>query len=117
MQARQQINNAQMQAQNQASQIEGDLVAGFRDQLSPLAEKIAKEKGASAVLASDSYLFWFDPAADITDELAPECPVHLLGPGETVIQAIQMDLDRARLWHAELYRELRAENARLATVD
>ena len=69
MQARQQINNAQVQAQNQASQIEGDLVAEFRDRISPLAENIAKERGASAVLASDAYLFWFDPAADITDEV------------------------------------------------
>jgi Skp family chaperone for outer membrane proteins len=69
LQARQQINNAQMQAQNQASQIEGELVAAFRDEISPLAEEIASQMGASAVLASDSYLFWFDPAADITDEV------------------------------------------------
>jgi Skp family chaperone for outer membrane proteins len=69
MQALQQINNAQMQAQNQAGQVEGDLVANFREQVSPLAEKIAKEKGASAVLAADAYLFWFDPTADITDEV------------------------------------------------
>ena len=69
LQARQQINNAQMQAQNQASQIEAELVADFRSKISPLAEKIASQRGASAVLASDSYLFWFDPAADITDEV------------------------------------------------
>lgn len=69
MQARQQINNAQMQAQNQASQVEVELVAAFRDRVAPLAERIAKEKGASAVLAADAYLFWFDPAIDITDEV------------------------------------------------
>ena len=69
MQARQQISNAQMQAQSQASLMEQELVTGFRDKLTPLAEEIAKAKGASAVLAADSYLFWFDPTIDITDEV------------------------------------------------
>lgn len=69
MQARQQINNAQQQAQNQASQIEGQLVEEFRKKVDPLAEKIAREKGAKALLAADSYLFWHDPAIDITDEV------------------------------------------------
>ncbi|MEJ2139687.1 MAG: OmpH family outer membrane protein [Gammaproteobacteria bacterium] len=69
MQARQQISNAQMQAQSQASLMEQELVTAFRDKLTPLAEEIAKAKGASAVLAADSYLFWFDPTIDITDEV------------------------------------------------
>jgi Fe-S-cluster containining protein len=51
-------------------------------------------------------------AAGITDELAPDCPTHLLGVGESVIEAIQMNPDRARIWHAELYRELEEENTR-----
>lgn len=69
MQARQQINSAQMQAQNEASQIEGRLVEEFREKVDPLAEKIAREKGAKALLAADSYLFWHDPAIDITDQV------------------------------------------------
>lgn len=69
MQARQQISNAQMQAQSQASLMEQELITAFRDRLAPLAEEIAKANGASVVLASDSYLFWFDPAVDITDEV------------------------------------------------
>jgi Fe-S-cluster containining protein len=55
-------------------------------------------------------------AAGIT-ELAADCPVHLLGSGETVIQAIQMDLGQARLWHTQLYREINAEDAEIAAVD
>jgi Skp family chaperone for outer membrane proteins len=69
MQARQQINNAQQQAQNEASQIEAQLVEEFRKKVDPLAEKIAREKGAKALLAADSYLFWHDPAIDITDQV------------------------------------------------
>ena len=69
MQARQQINNAQMQAQNEASRVEAQLVEEFRAKVDPLAEKIAREKGAKALLASDSYLFWHDPAIDITDQV------------------------------------------------
>lgn len=69
MQARQQINNAQMQAQNQAPLMEQELIAAFRGKISPLAEDIAKSRGATAILASDTYLFWFDPAVDITDEV------------------------------------------------
>jgi len=69
MQARQQINNAQQQAQNEASQIEAQLVEEFREKVDPLAQKIAREKGAKALLAADSYLFWHDPAIDITDQV------------------------------------------------
>jgi len=69
MQARQQINNAQQQAQNEASKIEAQLVEAFRKKVDPLAEKIAREKGAKVLLAADSYLFWHDPAIDITDQV------------------------------------------------
>ena len=68
-QARTQMNDAQTQAQTQAAQIEQQLVAEFRDAISPLAEEIAKSRGASAVMAVDAYMFWFDPAIDITDEV------------------------------------------------
>jgi Skp family chaperone for outer membrane proteins len=69
IQARGQLTDAQAQAQAQATQIEQALVAEFRDSVSPLAEEIARGMGASAVLAADPYLFWFDPAVDITDEV------------------------------------------------
>jgi Skp family chaperone for outer membrane proteins len=69
LQARQQIDTAQNQAQNEASQIEAKLVEEFRAKVDPLAEKIAKAKGAKALLAADSYLFWHDPAIDITKEV------------------------------------------------
>jgi len=69
MQARQQIGNAQQQAQNQAALIENGLVEEFRASLQPLVESIAKKQGATAVLAADSYLFWFDSNVDITGDV------------------------------------------------
>ena len=67
--AQQQVNNAQQQAQAQANAFEQQLVTDFRAEIRPLAEQIARDKGLSVVLAADAYLFWFDPAVDITDEV------------------------------------------------
>jgi len=107
MQARQQINNAQVQAQNQASQIEGDLVAEFRDRISPLAENIAKERGASAVLASDAYLFWFDPANDITDEVIAAWRAMPAGESvEEVAEEVVEDLVEVQAELEEVEEEL-----------
>ena len=97
-----------MQAQNQVSQIEGALVTSFRDKLSPLAETIAKEKGASAVLAADSYLFWFDPAADITDEVIAAW---------RALPADKPAIEEAAEEVAELQSELDAVEGELAEVE
>jgi Skp family chaperone for outer membrane proteins len=107
VQARQQINNAQMQAQNQASQIEGELVAAFRDEISPLAEEIASQMGASAVLASDSYLFWFDPAADITDEvIAAWRALPAEAPVEEIVEEVAEELAEVQAELEEVEDEL-----------
>jgi Skp family chaperone for outer membrane proteins len=107
LQARQQINNAQMQAQNQASQIEGELVAAFRDAISPLAEEIASQMGASAVLASDSYLFWFDPAADITDEvIAAWRALPAEAPVEEIVEEVAEELAEVQAELEEVEDEL-----------
>jgi Skp family chaperone for outer membrane proteins len=107
LQARQQINNAQMQAQNRASQIEGELVAAFRDEISPLAEEIAAQMGASAVLASDSYLFWFDPAADITDEvIAAWRALPAEAPVEEIVEEVAEELAEVQAELEEVEDEL-----------
>ncbi len=111
LQARQQINNAQMQAQNQASQIESELVADFRAEISPLAQKIASQMGASAVLASDSYLFWFDPAVDITDEvIAAWRALPAEDPVEEAVEEVAEEL-------AEVQAELEAVEGELAEAE
>ena len=69
MQARQQLGEAQAQAQAQATQIEEQLIEDYRAEIQPLAQEIARSKGASIVFADDSYLFWYDDSLDITDEV------------------------------------------------
>jgi Skp family chaperone for outer membrane proteins len=102
-QARTQMNDAQTQAQTQAAQVEQQLVAEFRAVISPLAEKIAKSKGASAVLAVDSYMFWFDPAIDITDEVIAAWRAR---PAEEAIEEV-----------AEVQAELEAVEGELADAE
>ena len=97
MQARQQINNAQQQAQNEAGRIEAQLVEEFRTKVDPLAEKIAREKGAKALLASDSYLFWHDPAIDITEQVIDAWRALPADPAESAVEpAATMDADVGR---------------------
>jgi Skp family chaperone for outer membrane proteins len=69
LQARQQLADVQAQVQAQAAQIEQNLVTDFRDAVAPLAEEVAKAQGAQVILAQDAYLFWYEPALDITDEV------------------------------------------------
>jgi Fe-S-cluster containining protein len=40
---------------------------------------------------------------------SPECPTHLLADGCDPLGAVGVDLESARRWHAELYRELLEE--------
>jgi len=42
-------------------------------------------------------------------ELVDECPVDLLAPGESLLECLDMDINKARRWHAQLYRELEEE--------
>jgi len=107
-QARNQMNDAQTQAQNQAAQVEQQLVAEFRDAISPLAEEIAKSKGASAVMAVDAYMFWFDPAIDITDEVIAAWRAR---PAEEVVA------EEAIEEVAEVQAELEAVEGELADTE
>lgn len=69
IQAQQQVNSAQAQAQNQAALVEQQLVNEYRAKVEPLAREIANELGASIVVTADANVVWFDPAVDITDEV------------------------------------------------
>ena len=107
MQARQQIGNAQQQAQNQAALIENGLVEEFRASLQPLVEDIAKRQGATAVLAADSYLFWFDSNVDITgDVIAAWRALPANAPAEEVAEEV-----------AEVQTELEEVEDELAEVE
>ena len=71
-QAQQQYGQLQQQAQQEAQRIETDLVMNLREKIKPVAEGIAKSRGAGVVFLSDVTLFWSDPKADITDEVIAE---------------------------------------------
>lgn len=45
----------------------------------------------------------------IKPQLARGCPVELLRPGTTLLQELDMNIEDARRWHAQLYQEIRLE--------
>ena len=67
--AQRQYAAAQQQAQNQSQQFETNLVMAFREKVKPVAEQIGLARGAKVIMLADITMFWFDPSADITDEV------------------------------------------------
>ncbi|MCL4191093.1 MAG: YkgJ family cysteine cluster protein [Thermoguttaceae bacterium] len=45
----------------------------------------------------------------ILAELSQNCPTHLLQIGQSLIEALDMNLEQASRWHGQLYRELQRE--------
>ena len=48
-------------------------------------------------------------AEQIYPDPEPECPAHLLNEGQTLMQALGMTLENARIWHRTLYFEILTE--------
>ena len=48
----------------------------------------------------------------LREELARGCPLHLLPPGQGLIEALRMDRGEAERWHRQLYEEIREEGPR-----
>ena len=68
-----QFNNLQKQAVTAIGQRRDFLVASFRAEARPVADKIAKSNGANAVVTkNDAFLFSFDNTIDITDAVIAE---------------------------------------------
>ena len=78
LQALEQTLNQQLQARQQAAREElstkqADLIRQFREEVKPVAQKIAAAKGMKTVLVrSDIVALSIDPAADITDDVVAE---------------------------------------------
>ena len=119
MQAQQQIGAAQQQAQQQASMIETNLVTAFRDKVEPIAEKIARERGASTVLAADAYMYWSDPAVDITAEVIEAYKALPDQAAEDAAAAAQAeaDIEQAGEDLAESTRELVESTSELVEAE
>ncbi len=68
-QAQQQYGQLQAEAQQQLQQNEINMVMEFREQIKPVAEKIAQSRNASLIVLADQSVFWLDPAIDMTGDV------------------------------------------------
>lgn len=69
IQANQQLQQAQQIAQQQSQRNRLLLGQQLRQKIKPIAERVAKDRGASVVIETTETLMWFDPQVDITDEV------------------------------------------------
>lgn len=63
--AQRQIQQSQLLARQKAAEFQTQLATQFRSEVQPIAAQVARSKGASSVLLSNSVM-WFEPAVDIT---------------------------------------------------
>ena len=70
--AKLQLQETRVIAQQQAQQLRAQLVSRFRAEVAAAAAPLARQRGAGAVLVIDTGMLWFDPSADITDEVIAE---------------------------------------------
>lgn len=55
-------------------------------------------------------------SAGIHTRLARGCPVELLRPGQSLLAALNMNLEEARGWHRQLYHEIQLEAGSVSEV-
>jgi len=70
--ANQQIRQMQAFAQQKAQQYESGLFSELREQVQPIAEEVARKRGASLVQIMNPSFLWIDTSIDITDEVIAE---------------------------------------------
>lgn len=69
VQAQRQFSATQAQARQHAEKVRVQLVTSMTEQVKPIAERIARERGASVVLMTDTTTLWYAAKVDITDEV------------------------------------------------
>ncbi|KPJ89849.1 MAG: hypothetical protein AMJ53_15445 [Gammaproteobacteria bacterium SG8_11] len=72
LEANQKMQQAKILASQKSQQYQAALIQKLRQDVSPIAEKIARKRGAKVVLIANSATLWFDPIVDITDEIIGE---------------------------------------------
>ena len=82
--AQRQVQQGQALARQKALEYQNKLVAEFRAELRPVASEVALERGASAVLLSNTVL-WFEPTVDITGEVIDELRARGANSGAPVL--------------------------------
>lgn len=71
-QANQKMQESKVLASQKSQQYQAVLIQQLRQEVAPIAEKIARERGATIVVISNNATLWFDPTIDITDEIISE---------------------------------------------
>ncbi len=67
--AQNQLINTKNLAVQKSSDFRADLIQQFRKEVSEIAQNVARRSGSKLVLVSNYETIWFDPSADITDEV------------------------------------------------
>lgn len=67
--AQKQLTNTKNIAVQQSTNFRSDLILRFRNTVREIAENIALKSGSKLILVSNYETIWFDPSADITDEV------------------------------------------------
>lgn len=95
--AQKKFDELQRQALAQITQRRDILIEGFRDDIRPTAERIAKSKGAQLVATkNDSVVFAYDDSIDITDEVIAEMRANSKGrsaPSPTPVPELNLNLN------------------------
>lgn len=68
-QAQQQLVNSKNVAVQQSNVLRSNLILNFRKDVAAIAKEIAQRHGSKLVTVSSYETIWFDPKADITDEV------------------------------------------------
>ena len=86
------FNGFQQQAVSKISARRDQLIGEFRTEARPVAEKIAKSVGATAVMTrNDAVLFYSDTAIDITDQVIAEMKANPTKPAAKPAAAPKSD--------------------------
>jgi len=67
--ANKQLQQSQLLAKQKLITFKQQLIRDFRNEVKFVAQPIAKNRGAISVTIIDNNILWFDPSADITDEV------------------------------------------------
>ena len=68
-QAKQKMNEVRQLARQKSQQLQVALVNQLRNEIKPIAESIAQQRGAKAVLIISEPVLWFDASVDITADV------------------------------------------------
>lgn len=69
LQAQKQLQNSKQLAVQQANVFRSELIIEFRQEVADIAQQIALDRHSKIVMVTNFDALWFDPAADITDEV------------------------------------------------